>query len=712
MKISKTALLASGLCLSGIAQAQIHTVDILVLHPPKSVLNVDVLTRIASMESYANKALENSQAKIRFNVVKTLEFDLVSPKTDATTLGKLRANTEVQQLRSKYGADIVTMITPTGPYCGVGYVLGGRNGKVYPALKNYAYNVVGDRCITSFAHEIGHNLGLGHSFKQNSRGALYSWGRGHGVDNQFVTTMAYTSAYNARRLQFFSNPDVKKCKGLSCGSPVNRTDGANATQAINVSGPQVAAWFERTAPTAVANIAPTAADDFSLTRKNEAVTIPVLANDVDADQDSLSIESIGAAKHGQTVSADDKIQYIPNAGFVGQDNFQYTINDGQGHTATAWVTVNVGWGTNFQYFQGQWSQLPDFSKLTPVKEGISHNFSLEPRLQDNNFAFHYSAQLYIPKTGQYQFFITSDDGSQLKIDRQLLIDNDGRHPAQTRSNSINLTAGLHSIEVGFFQNSGGQQLQVEWQGPEFSRQLIPSSALRLAEPENSFPVAGDDTVQLPTEDSISINVLSNDTDTDGDNLTITSYTQANHGSVSLENNQLVYQPDSGFFGTDYFTYQISDGRGGEDTALVTVNVGQGMVYEYYQGKWDRLPEFDQLTPVKTGVQKSFHLRNRLRNDYFAFRFKGQLQVPRDGTYYFFLLSDDGSKLNIDNQTIANIDGIHSLRWSFKRAQLTAGSHEFELQYFEYTGRERLFLFWRGPGMRWQRLDWRHINPRR
>lgn len=689
---------------SSAAWAKIHTLDILVVHDAAAMSANDALTRAASMETYANQSLENSQAQIRFRIVKVTAVSLPNPKTDVDTLQRLKKDTTVQQLRSQYGADIVTMITPTGPDCGDGYKLGGRNDTIYADQKAYAYNVVGDRCITAFAHEVGHNLGLSHSFKQGSRGGLYEWGRGHGVDNQFVTTMAYTSAYNARLVPYFSTPLVNKCNGLTCGVDAAETDGADAVRAINVSGPQIAAWFESKQPEAVVNHAPTANDDFALTRKEESVDIDVLSNDVDADGDALSLDAVGAAKHGKLVMTEDIVRYTPDNGYVGQDNFQYSMTDNQGHNVSAWVTVNVGWGANYQYFLGQWNQIPDFSTLTPKAEGIAPNFSLTSRTQETDFGFRFFAQILIPANGDYRFF--TDSNGLVKV----LIDGQEVATDQT-SSTMPLTAGLHRIEVLFVQQADHPQLQVFWQGPGVSGQ-IPSDALRLAEPENSFPVAGDDVIQNPDASEVVIDVLQNDVDTDGDPLSVTQFTQPAHGQVSRQGDKLAYLPESGFYGIDSFTYQINDGRGGEDYGLVTIYVGQGLSYEYFEGFWKKLPDFDSLTPVSSGIQKQFNLVNRNRDDHFAFRFRARLQIPQDGVYYFFLISDDGSRLIIDDQTIADIDGVHSMRWSFKRKNYTAGSHDLELQYFEYTGREHLYLFWRGPGMRWQRLDYRHLTPSR
>ncbi|NOQ77216.1 MAG: hypothetical protein GQ475_05420, partial [Methylococcaceae bacterium] len=539
--------------------------------------------------------------------------------------------------------------------------------------------------------------GLSHSYKQGSRGGLYSWGRGHGVQSNFVTTMAYTSAYSARRVQFFSNPEVNKCNDISCGRAINLADGAHAVKAIGVSGPQIAEWFDSGIVIGTNNTAPRATNDIAVTRSDDAVEIAVLKNDADPDQDTLVVESVGAAKHGSTLISGDSVEYTPEAGFVGQDNFEYTINDGHDHPVTATVTVNVGWGVNFEYFQGRWNSLPDFNNTTIVKQGIAHNFNLQPRLRDNDFGFRHFAQIKVPTTGDYQFFLTSDDGSKLFIDGQILVNNDGLHGALTRGASIHLAAGLHRIEVHFFEASGGQRLDVEWQGPDFARQVISSKSLRLAEPENSFPVAVDDSARAEANAEVIIDVLKNDIDTDGDVIQLVSLGAAENGTVQIQANKIVYQANSGFTGTDHFTYVISDGRGGEDSGLVTVQVHMGaglaVEYEYFEGNWNALPDFDSLTAVASGTQKDLGLSNRNRDDYFAFRFQSGLDIPKDGRYYIFLISDDGSKIFIDGELVVNNDGLHAARrWKYNRIELTAGIHELEVQYFEKTGRERLVIY--------------------
>ncbi|WP_369435801.1 Ig-like domain-containing protein [Vibrio cidicii] len=89
---------------------------------------------------------------------------------------------------------------------------------------------------------------------------------------------------------------------------------------------------------------------------------------------------------------------------------------------------------------------------------------------------------------------------------------------------------------------------------------------------NALPQASDDTAVVTRNGSVVIDVLSNDTDADGDSLTLLEGASADIGSVSVVNNQLSYTTQSQFFGVATITYSVTDGNGGTGTAKVTVNV--------------------------------------------------------------------------------------------------------------------------------------------
>src|SRR5690606_31291901 len=124
------------------------------------------------------------------------------------------------------------------------------------------------------------------------------------------------------------------------------------------------------------------------------------------------------------------------------------------------------------------SNLPNFNTLAPVSMGSVENFTLEPRLRNDNFAFVFEGKINCPSSGTYTFYTSSDDGSKLYIDGSLVVNNDGLHGTQERSGQRSLSAGKHDIRVEYFENGGGETLTVSWRGPGFSKTQIPSSAFR------------------------------------------------------------------------------------------------------------------------------------------------------------------------------------------------------------------------------------------
>lgn len=90
--------------------------------------------------------------------------------------------------------------------------------------------------------------------------------------------------------------------------------------------------------------------------------------------------------------------------------------------------------------------------------------------------------------------------------------------------------------------------------------------------KNQAPNAANDAATTPNNTAVTLNVLGNDSDPDGDALTITGVGTAANGTTAIQNGKIVYTPKPGFSGTDTFTYTVSDGKGGTATATATVTV--------------------------------------------------------------------------------------------------------------------------------------------
>lgn len=101
-------------------------------------------------------------------------------------------------------------------------------------------------------------------------------------------------------------------------------------------------------------------------------------------------------------------------------------------------------------------------------------------------------------------------------------------------------------------------------------------------PVNNPPMVSDDNATTNEDTAVSIDVLANDTDADGDLLTVSEVTQGAYGSVTINDadNTVTYTPDPGFTGHDTFTYILTDGKGGTDTATVSITVNPSALAVY------------------------------------------------------------------------------------------------------------------------------------
>jgi hypothetical protein len=124
----------------------------------------------------------------------------------------------------------------------------------------------------------------------------------------------------------------------------------------------------------------------------------------------------------------------------------------------------------------------------------------------------------------------------------------------------------------------------------------------------------------------------------------------------------------------------------------------GLNYEYYEGTWTSLPDFDSLTPVAQGTAHNFDIGFRQRDDNFAFRFTGYLDAASNGGYTFYTTSDDGSRLYIDNVLVVDNDGQHATQERSGYKYLLAGRHTITVTYFEYDGLQNLLASYSGPGI--------------
>jgi len=148
-------------------------------------------------------------------------------------------------------------------------------------------------------------------------------------------------------------------------------------------------------------------------------------------------------------------------------------------------------GVNYQYFEQadgdsdkakQWQKLPDFENLKPKFQGIARGLDADFRGdRSTGFAFRYRGLLQVPDSGFHTLVLKSCDGSRIKIDDHLVLDNDGQHSATERRTTVALEKGLHRFECDWFRGytPGHKEyagLWLGWERPGGDLEEIPVSA--------------------------------------------------------------------------------------------------------------------------------------------------------------------------------------------------------------------------------------------
>ncbi|MBX2821105.1 MAG: T9SS type A sorting domain-containing protein [Rhodothermaceae bacterium] len=129
-------------------------------------------------------------------------------------------------------------------------------------------------------------------------------------------------------------------------------------------------------------------------------------------------------------------------------------------------------GIHYAYYEGNWTNVPDFATLTPIDAGIVHGFDISRFQRDDYFGFVFEGLIQAPSDGLYTFYTISNSGSLLFIGDELVVDNDGAHSARERNGLIGLAAGWHEISLLYFEDFFTQSLEVSWVTPGESREII------------------------------------------------------------------------------------------------------------------------------------------------------------------------------------------------------------------------------------------------
>jgi outer membrane protein OmpA-like peptidoglycan-associated protein len=289
--------------------------------------------------------------------------------------------------------------------------------------------------------------------------------------------------------------------------------------------------FEKTSsatelgPVEFINRAPLAQNDSAtVARDSSDNAINVLANDSDPDGDALSISAVGTPAHGSASIAGNAIRYTPTAGYVGSDSFSYTISDGQGGSAQATVTITV-------------VDAPPIANPDSASTGPGRPVTLNVLANDSD-----------PEGGPLSVVAlgTPANGSA----------------TFSADGSVTYTPNAGFVGTDTFSYTVRDQAGNQAQG-----QVTISVT-------NSAPIAVDDYVETNHGQYAFVAPLANDSDPDGDALTIVSATNPGYGTIRINAGQtILYFPnDPRWWGVDTFTYTIRDAGGATATATIRVRV--------------------------------------------------------------------------------------------------------------------------------------------
>jgi len=220
-------------------------------------------TRINQLIGMANQVYADSGVAIILRPVYHRQINYpeqhdMDTMLDNLSHGKHPAFVDVPALRETYGADLVMLFRPhrnENDRCGLANLGGYKTQGDFSSSdeKDFAFSVIAIDCpiASVVAHELGHNMGLTHSRKEDGAGGTLPYATGYGVESSFVTVMAYPGAFNTDlRIGRFSNPD-SVCQGRACGIDHRDEDNsADSVRALNLVRHQIARYFPSRVPMA------------------------------------------------------------------------------------------------------------------------------------------------------------------------------------------------------------------------------------------------------------------------------------------------------------------------------------------------------------------------------------------------------------------------------------------------------------------------------
>ncbi|WP_373926340.1 tandem-95 repeat protein, partial [Vibrio parahaemolyticus] len=368
------------------------------------------------------------------------------------------------------------------------------------------------------------------------------------------------------------------------------------------------------------NDAPVAKDDIATTQEDTAVTIDVLPNDSDVDGDKLSIQSASVPEaQGKVEIVDGKLVFTPAENFHGDAEITYTLTDGAlTDQATVNVTVNavndtpvvesnladqtlaedftpytIDLNTAFSDVDNVDGELTfsvsgNSNVLVSIENGIA---TISPTADWNGsepltFTATDPSGESISQTVNFTVAPVADivaDTATVVEDTPTIIKVLGNDTFEGNDKVVSLDTNNGPVNGTVSVNPDGSVTYTpndNYHGTDSFTYIVTSGGVSESTtvsvdvtPVNDAPVAKDDTAITDEDTPVTIDVLPNDTDVDGDKLSIESASvPKEQGTVEVVNGKLVFTPAENFNGDAEITYTVTDGQLTDEAKVsVTVN---------------------------------------------------------------------------------------------------------------------------------------------
>ncbi|EIG57075.1 DUF4082 domain-containing protein [Bradyrhizobium sp. WSM1253] len=392
---------------------------------------------------------------------------------------------------------------------------------------------------------------------------------------------------------------------------------------------------------------PVAVNDSGFTTtQNTALNIPtsaLLANDSDPDGDPLTITAVSSAANGTATFSPqtNTVTFTPTTGYTGPASFAYAISDGRGGTASASVSLTVTTSSStVSLFTA--SNTPAQTRLndgTPLEVGVKFTSSVAGQITALKF---YRSP---GDTGSDLLDLWSSTGTKLG---SATFTNTTASGWQTVNLATPVTISANTTYIASYHTNGAYVATSNYFTTAFTSGTLtaPSSTSSGGNgvysyggtssagifPTNTFassnywadvvftassgggtdrpPVAVNDSGFTTTQNT-ALNIptsalLANDSDPDGDPLTITGVSSAANGTATFspQTNTVTFTPTTGYTGPASFAYAISDGRGGAASASVslTVTTSSSTVSLFSSNPTPSVVSVNDLNSVELGMK--------------------------------------------------------------------------------------------------------------